>query len=71
MLAFRNDDSDNYSYLQYFKKLYDNSQDRLKLLEYDKSNTRYPANATPTETFCTHSIIQNSFKLPDNYPIKF
>lgn len=71
MLAFRNDGNDNYSYLQYFKKQYDNPQGRLKLLEYCKSNTRYPANATPTEAFCTHSIIQNGFKIPDNYPIKF
>ncbi len=71
ILTFRNDGNDNYSYLQLFRKQYDNPQGRLKLLEYCKSNNRYPANSSPAEAFCTHAIVQNGFKIPDNYPIKF
>ncbi len=68
---FRNDGLDNYAYLQIFKHKYDNPVGREKILEYCKSNNRFPADATSPSYFCGHAIVQNNFKIPANYPIKF
>ncbi len=68
---FRNDGLDNYAYLQLFKHKYDNPVGREKILEYCKSNNRFPADATSPSYFCGHAIVQNNFKIPANYPIKF
>lgn len=68
---FRNDGLDNYAYMQLFKHKYDNPVGREKILEYCKSNNRYPADATSPSYFCGHAIVQNNFKIPANYPIKF
>lgn len=68
---FRNDGLDNYAYMQFFKHKYDNPVGREKILEYCKSNNRFPADATSPSYFCGHAIVQNGFKIPANYPIKF
>lgn len=68
---FRNDGLDNYAYLQIFKHKYDNPVGLEKILEYCKSNNRFPADATSPSYFCGHAIVQNNFKIPANYPIKF
>lgn len=68
---FRNDGLDNYAYMQLFKHKYDNPVGREKILEYCKSNNRFPADATSPSYFCGHAIVQNGFKIPANYPINF
>lgn len=70
-LLFRNDGQGNYVYAQLFRNQYENPSGRIKVLEYCKSNSLYPANSSSTASFCAHAIIQNSFKIPDDYPIKF
>ncbi len=70
-LLFRNDGHGNYAYSPLFKNKYETPSGRIKVLEYCKSNSRYPANSSSTDSFCAHAIIQNSFKIPDDYPIKF
>lgn len=70
LFAFRNDGNDNYSYLLLFKHQYDKPGGLGKLIEYCKSNKNYPANSASPDTFCTHIIYQNNFKIK-GYPIKF
>ena len=68
---FRNDGLDNYAYRQIFNHKYDNPSGREKVLEYCKANNRYPADFSSPSSFCAHAIVQNGFKIPVNYPIKF
>lgn len=68
---FRNDGLDNYAYRQLFNHKYDNPSGREKVLEYCKANNRYPADFSSPSSFCAHAIVQNGFKIPANYPIKF
>lgn len=70
-LVFRSDVNGDYAYKQYFGHKYDNPSGRAKVLEYCKSNNAYPADYTSPSYFCGHAIVQNNFKIPANYPIKF